>query len=577
MSETLKLYRLILRFAALVGAAAVLSGAAAVVYWRFAQGVSPLALAGGILLVASGLAASACAMLLESAETELPKLRLERDLLRAECGAERTRATGLERRAENLSLVREIHRSTNIVTRGERLRQLLSVLGQLGEDVEAVLFAAADPVPTIQGGRRRGGRDAVEPGARLRPAAYLRAGEPGAVPSSAGGELGRHVCRETGAAGTPGSARAALTRAGTSGDLFLRFDRDFADRGALDVADAASASHGARRELAGDLVLDGERVGRIEARLESAAAADGLGPERTLAGLLAEADLDCETAAAAVTHGQVLRAHDPSKGCIELIYPLTAEGSNVGALRVRLPTSELGGGARSLGELEEVLAECTRHVALALKKETDADRATTDGLTGLLMKREFEPRLGEALVATTGERKPVALLVIDIDHFKKVNDTYGHRSGDIVLRGVAALVRRHIRAPDTAFRYGGEEICVVLPGSGVREAKATAERLRAAVEEASFSGDAGHDVRVTISVGLAAFDPRRTRSPRKRAVNGADLFRRADAAVYRAKEAGRNQVVAWNSRMRTRPGASSRRRKPARRKTSSARRVRKAA
>jgi len=572
-----KLYRLILRFAALVGAAAVLSGAAAVVYWRFAQGVSPLALAGGILLVASGLAASACAMLLESAETELPKIRLERDLLRAECDAERTRASGLERRAENLSLVREIHRSTNIVTRGERLRQLLSVLGQLGEDVEAVMFAAADPVPVIPDARRRGKRDAVEPRVRLRPAAYLRTGEPGAPASTA--------------AGTPGSARAALTGAadalgrhvwretgaGTSGDLFLRFDRDFADRGALGVADAASASHGAGREFAADLVADGERVGRIEARLESGAATDGLGPERTLAGLLAGADLDCETATAAVTHGQVLRAHDPSKGRIELVYPLTAEGSNVGALRVRLPTSELGGGARSLGELEEVLAECTRHVALALKKETDADRATTDGLTGLLMKREFEPRLGEALVATTGERKPLALLVIDIDHFKKVNDTHGHRSGDIVLRGVAALVRRHIRAPDTAFRYGGEEICVVLPGSGVREAKATAERLRAAVEEASFSGDAGQDVRVTISVGLSAFDPRRTRSPRKRAVDGADLFRRADAAVYRAKEAGRNQVVPWNSRMRTRPNASSRKRKSTRRKASSSRRMRKAA
>ena len=559
----MKLYRLILRFAALVGAAAVLSGAAAVVYWRFADGVSPLVLAAGILLVASGLAASACAMLLESAETELPKLRLERDLLRAECEAEHARASGLERRAENLSLVREIHRSTNIVTRGERLRQILSVLGQLGEDVEAVLFTAADPAPVIRSGRRRGGRDAVEPGVRLRPAAYLRAGGPGAPPSGAEGALGRRVCPETGA--------------GTSGDLFLRFDRDFADRGALGVADAASASHGASREFAGDLVFDGECVGRIEARLESAGDADQLGPERTLAGLLAGADLDCETAAAAVTHGQVLRAHDPSKGCIELTYPLTAEGSNVGALRVRMPTSEVGGGARSLGELEEVLGECTRHVALALKKETDADRATTDGLTGLLTKREFEPRLGEALVATTGERKPVALLVIDIDHFKKVNDTYGHRSGDIVLRGVAALVRRHIRAPDTAFRYGGEEICVVLPGSGVREAKATAERLRSAVEEASFSGDAGQDVRVTISVGLAAFDPRRMRSARKRALDGADLFRRADAAVYRAKEAGRNQVVAWNSRMRTRPNASSRKRSPARRRTSTVRRTRKAA
>ena len=218
----MRLYRLVLRCALLVGGVAALAGTAAIVYWKGAEGLSPLVLAGGVILVASGLAAAACAMLLESAETELSRLRLERQLLRADRDAEHARASGLERRAENLSLVREIHRSTNIVTRGERLRQILYVIGQLGEGVEAALFAAADPSPTSRGE----GEGAV----RLRPAAYLR------------------------------------TEGGN--DLFLRFDRDFAPDGALTVAAAASASNGGRRELAGDLVLDGESVGRIEASLE---------------------------------------------------------------------------------------------------------------------------------------------------------------------------------------------------------------------------------------------------------------------------------------------------------------------
>jgi diguanylate cyclase (GGDEF)-like protein len=244
----------------------------------------------------------------------------------------------------------------------------------------------------------------------------------------------------------------------------------------------------------------------------------------------------------------------------------------VGALRVRLPAEGLdsGGPRGSLKEIEEVLTECTRHVALALKKETDADRAMTDGLTGLLIRREFEPRLDKALAVATKEKSPLALLLIDIDHFKNVNDTHGHQSGDCVLRGVAAVMRRQIRACDSAYRYGGEELCVVLPGSGTREAKKTAERLRAAVEETLFGGDADQKINVTISIGLAGVDPRRsraktsgTKSRKRKGIDSTKLIGRADAAVYNAKEAGRNQVVAWNTRIKSNaPPAPAKKRSP---------------
>jgi len=507
------LYRFVLRAAAAIGIACSLAGVAAVVYSATARFSEPLLAAGGGALLASGLAAAVCALLLDSAEAELARLRHERDVLEAERDVQRSRLKGLERRAEGLSLVREIHRCTNIVVRGERLRQILSVIGRLGEEVEATLFAREDRDP--------GTADAPG-GLRLRAAAHL------------------------------------MTSA--SGSVFLRLDRPLpADKG-LSIACASSTVNGPRRELAADVTCDAERVGRIEASLTGS---DSRDPTEVLRELLAGLELSPGAAAQAAEHGQVVRHSAPgaSGPRLELLYPLAAEGAAVGALRVRLPLdpreSAAGATARQCldaNDLEDLLSECARHVALALKKEADADRAETDGLTGLLVKREFESRLGEAVREAAETSRPVSLLVIDIDHFKRVNDTYGHRSGDLILRGVSAFVRRHVRACDSAFRYGGEELCVILPGSGAREAKATAERLRSVIEEASFSGDAAQEIKVTISAGVAVFDPKRGKWSRAcrtgTADTAAELFRRADAAVYSAKRSGRNRVVVWGSRAR---------------------------
>jgi diguanylate cyclase (GGDEF)-like protein len=490
-----KFYRLTLRLATAIGLVSALGGVAGIVYCYGVGSFTWYLGSGAGALVASGLTAAVCALLLDSAEVELLRLRHERDITVAERDVLRDRLHGLERRAESLTLVREIHRSTNIVARGERLRQILSVIGQLGDRVEATLFASVESL--------HGATD-------LLPSAHLKTDE--------------------------------------TGEVFLRMDRHASTDAPLTVAEAAVAATGSRWYFAGDLHSEAERVGRIEATLNEEVKRK---PAETLSMLLESADLDRTAAADALEHGQVLRYQEPSLDYCELLYPLAAEGKPVGVLRVRLPDRcpTAGGADAGISDLEEVLSECARHVALALKKEKDVDRAEIDGLTGLLMKREFEPRLEEAIGNANEQKKPVALLVIDIDHFKSVNDTHGHRTGDIILRGVAALLRRHVRACDAAFRYGGEEMCVLLPGSGTKQAKVTAERLRSAVESAEYTGDAGQTVKVTISLGLVAYDPKKPRAADKNLDPG-ELFRRADAAVYVAKDSGRNQVVCWTSRMK---------------------------
>ena len=124
-------------------------------------------------------------------------------------------------------------------------------------------------------------------------------------------------------------------------------------------------------------------------------------------------------------------------------------------------------------------------------------------------------------------------MMIDIDFFKKVNDTYGHASGDKVLRTVASVIKAQLRESDIPARYGGEEFAVLLPYTHIDEAKIVGERLRKAVEETTVSLD-NLNINVTISMGLAEF---------RQDESGEELFAQADKALYKAKESGRNRVV----------------------------------
>ncbi len=164
--------------------------------------------------------------------------------------------------------------------------------------------------------------------------------------------------------------------------------------------------------------------------------------------------------------------------------------------------------------------------------------ATTDGLTGLLNHRLFQEKLSEELRRLNRFSDPTTLLLIDLDYFKKINDTYGHPVGDLVLKGVAKIIKETIRDIDIPARYGGEEFAAILPGTEGAGAKMIAERLRKAVMNSSFTA-AGSSFKITISIGIATspFD----------AKSKEELIKKADIALYHAKNSGRNQIILWSS------------------------------
>ena len=174
-------------------------------------------------------------------------------------------------------------------------------------------------------------------------------------------------------------------------------------------------------------------------------------------------------------------------------------------------------------------------ISESFKKQREFElTATIDELTGLYNRRWLMEMLERQMKRSLGEAAPLALLVIDADHFKLVNDEYGHGVGDQVLRGLARIMTAGVRPQDLLARYGGEEFVVVLPGADLTEARFVAERLRRMMAEATPAVAVGEaPPLVTISIGVALMQKGDT---------VAEFFSRADAALYRAKRNGRNRV-----------------------------------
>lgn len=171
---------------------------------------------------------------------------------------------------------------------------------------------------------------------------------------------------------------------------------------------------------------------------------------------------------------------------------------------------------------------------LSARSETLEQAALTDGLTGMQNRRYFDEALKEYLSEFGRIDKPVGLMILDLDHFKQVNDTHGHDIGDEVLRAVAGCLRGMTRYHDIVARLGGEEFAVVAPNMDAEMLAKFAERIRKAIAGTSItSGNVR--LKVTTSVGLAVWD-------RKEAAE--DFFRRADKQLYHAKRQGRNRVCA---------------------------------
>ncbi|MBC8132359.1 MAG: GGDEF domain-containing protein, partial [Deltaproteobacteria bacterium] len=230
------------------------------------------------------------------------------------------------------------------------------------------------------------------------------------------------------------------------------------------------------------------------------------------------------------------------KGDSLLVLPLLVKDEVIGTFSVAAKRP----GAFP-GDRREMLGVIANQVAISMQNarmyQIVEEQATTDGLTGLVNHRTFQERFAAMLGRAERHHFPVSLILTDIDHFKKINDSYGHPTGDEVLRRVAAILGASARKIDIVARYGGEEFAIVLESTDRAGARNLAERIRAEIEQQTFqSGQSGKPDKkngfgATISLGVTCFPEDGTQK--------ADLIARADQSLYAAKHGGRNRTVCY--------------------------------
>lgn len=242
-----------------------------------------------------------------------------------------------------------------------------------------------------------------------------------------------------------------------------------------------------------------------------------------------------------VTRGHSVDADATMRGLdvnSSLIMPLVVNNQVIGSLQ--LFSSREQGFSREDAQLLWILVLIAENqLTHDYENEGLIRFAFTDFLTGLKTRGYFEQQLDLEIKRAERKRLPLALLMLDIDHFKQMNDNYGHHVGDQVLRDISSVIVKDMREIDTAARYGGEEFVIVLPETAKPAAMQVAQRIRSRVENAKFFAGSPRAIEhLTISIGLAMFD---TDARFKR-----DLIDAADSALYVAKSHGRNQVVAYS-------------------------------
>ncbi|MDV6374887.1 GGDEF domain-containing response regulator [Deinococcus arenicola] len=217
----------------------------------------------------------------------------------------------------------------------------------------------------------------------------------------------------------------------------------------------------------------------------------------------------------------------------KIILPLKAGERTLGVVMVDNP-------AQSSDDLH-LLEIFAAQAAVAVENARLYSLATVDDLTGLMNKRAWLARLQETLQFAARHMFPTSVLVLDLDHFKVINDTYGHLAGDHVLAALGICVQQQLRRSDVAGRYGGEELVVLLPHTPAADALIIAERLRVAIEQLQLQWN-GQEINVTVSIGTATSPHLEVQTAEDLVV---DIFTRADEALYTAKRQGRNRVVQY--------------------------------
>lgn len=413
-------------------------------------------------------------------------------------------ARRMRAQTDGLALMREIHRSTAIPERNDRLHRILTLVGDLFDAQEVTLFAAGASFS--------------------RPVAYMSAT--------------------------------------TEEEVFVSFEDEAFDLCGqqpkpfknVRAQDSNMACEGSWLYCEGNLWLGEAPIARAQWR-RTLASQEGAPPRQNgnqmLEGLLSRVDHSpaaLRDVARALEQRRTLRKQESeepylgNESMLILSVPLMADQRGVGVLRIRRQSEGFDGPVAEA--LEETLIESAKHIALAMKKDEDDRKAITDQLTGLFIKRHFlsmlEQLRTQAASAMSDRERNFGLVLCDIDHFKKVNDTHGHLSGDIILKNVSRVLRGGLRAGDLAFRYGGEEIAILMPGASQEAAQQTADRLRSAIETSDFKGDKGQSIPITISMGVARNQP---------GLSGEGLISRADQALYASKHNGRNRVTCWSKEL----------------------------
>lgn len=244
----------------------------------------------------------------------------------------------------------------------------------------------------------------------------------------------------------------------------------------------------------------------------------------------------------------VVRAGEKRLRCVHVssdagdyvCLPLAAHGETLGVLHVASPGALITLAVRRDGEPLSLLKEAGEHVAVALANLALRDRlkqqSIRDALTGAFNRRYLEESLDREVARARRHRRGLGLLMLDVDHFKRINDRFGHEAGDEVLRAVAEVLLRGVRGEDVVCRYGGEEFAILLPDITLEAARMRAQVLVDALRALRVAHRGEGIGRVTASVGVAVYP--------EHGEEGAELVRRADAALYEAKRAGRDRVVA---------------------------------
>jgi diguanylate cyclase (GGDEF)-like protein len=223
------------------------------------------------------------------------------------------------------------------------------------------------------------------------------------------------------------------------------------------------------------------------------------------------------------------------------LLPLTRKNELIGSINFGSSNPErytADCGTAFLERLSAIIGVC---LDSAFNQERLKLVGLTDGLTGVQNRRYFEHRCQVEISQARRYQHPLACMFLDIDKFKRINDTYGHQSGDEVLRAVANTIQMQLRAGDTIARYGGEEFVVLLPQTAGNYALEIGDRIRTSIASRCFQAHSGQQINVTISIGLAMLPAHCASEPVQS--QASQLLAAADIALYQAKHTGRNRVV----------------------------------